>query len=431
MKERGVIGIWIILLTLSLPLLAQYETLLIRFSPDVSALSMALGGQGSTLFARADGIHVNPALASSLNRAVLEINGYSDTLGGALPEQLDSETKRDYLFDLAGNALGLRSLVMALPWKWQNLTVSFCGGWNRAYPYGYDGQGDGLWRDQNGVLLGTDRTTFSGSGVLHSLWLGGAVAFQDFFGFGVTHSLWRGTALWQTAYQSDLLDEADQFNGRRERIKAVSWTVGAFFRPVDLVLFTASIQSRCGGDFAYSFFDDPETSAAPEIEEEVTTITIPEAVTFGLRIGPVYRTALHAEYHTRLWRTALVENHPNGSVFPAYEVGESSQQNTVVFSLGLSHRLTIAPSIDCILAAGLGWEQPLFNSSLGEALVLNRINMGLSLQLGPMLAVSAAYRRGSGQWPKLGKFNDEDEYEYVFSRSTLMLSFDLTIPLQK
>jgi len=77
-----------------------------------------------------------------------------------------------------------------------------------------------------------------------------------------------------------------------------------------------------------------------------------------------------------------------------------------------------------LLAAGLGWEQPLYTDEQGEPLMLHRYSMGARFRIGRLVAVSAAFRFVKGDWSEIGRFETDRRFPYSFSRSTLLLGVD-------
>ncbi len=424
MIRQVVIGFWILFLTGSAALSAQQESFLTRFSAESSPLSLALGGLGVSLFSRADGIFLNPALAASLKTPVLQFNLNSDTIHGEWPTQSDSKTGRSVGYELSGDQQGVRSLRLAYPWRWQELTIALCAGWQRSIPYGYSGYGRDAWLDEESDPLGTDTMAYQGKGAQDALWLGAALAYRQDWGIGIGHTLWTGSGEWWQRYDSDL-DEFSSMSGRREQINGGFWTIGAFFRPADIVMLTASLQSRTRGKLIYALFDD-EASAERSADDRLTaSLKIPETISFGFCLGPVSRTSLHLEYCTQLWSQAALTDYPLATMYPAMEIGRDSQKNSVLFSTGLSHNLSVNRVLSCTLAASLGWEQTIFADDAGKAVVLKRIGLGVVLQIGPRLNLSLAYRSSRGDWPKSGRFETDSFFSYTFSRSTLMVGIEL------
>lgn len=404
---------------------AQENTLLNRFFADPSPLSLALGGLGTTLIQRIDGIFTNPSLAASNRSATLQLNFFNDHFSAERSEQTDPETGKGSSSVLGGSIRGIRSIRAVFPWTWQNLTIALCGGWNRLYPYSFKGSGRENWTDENGDFLKTETVSYRGRGGLDTLWVGGALAYADEWGLGLSHSFWTGEGEWSKNFGSDTQDDSWS-DTRLERIDGGFWTIGAYFRPLNLLMLSASLQTRTRGTLVYAVFD--ETSEDQEIDlvsRSRAKLRLPETLTFGLSLGPVHKTTFHAEFHTQFWSQSELSGHPLGAMFPSLEIGEQSQRNEVVFSLGFSHVLKVNGLGNVLLAAGLGWEQPIFFGSGDEPLMLHRYSMGAQIRIGKRLSVTAAFRYLSGDWKEAGRFESHLECPVSCSRSTVLLGVEV------
>jgi len=423
MIRKGIICVLMFLFSNSISLLAQYETLLIRFSPNASPLSVALGGLGTTLYNRPDGLFYNPSLAATLKTSTMQLFLGNDVLAGHWPTQVELDSQREVVFDLSGTQRGGRSVNASIPWQLQNLTLAISGGWMRYLPYGMSGHGSDSWFHLQGELIGSSGIRFQGLGAQDCFWLGAAVADQEYWGIGVSVNFWMGEGQWLRQYESNM-DDGEWTTHRREKIGGGFWTVGAFFKPIDMVLITASLQSRTSHDLLYSMKGDNLPAEMISEEEYSVPVKIPETLIFGLCLGPIFRTSLHAEYYTKFWSQATLIGHPMGALFPSMELGLNSQQNAVLFSVGVSHQVDISSILNCTLAAGLGWEQPIFSAESGEALVLHRLSLGATMQVGSYICFSAAYRSAVTDWFMDGRFNPEKQYLFSFTRATFMLGLD-------
>lgn len=429
MKPGCVVSAFILLLT-TLTVPAQEETLLIRFSPDASPLAMALGGLGTTLFGEADGLFFNPSLAAGLKTTTFQGQMLSSSLGGEWPVQVDGVEKRQYILDLQGDTQGAKSITLAHPRTIQSLTLALCGGWSRLMPYGMNGQISETWADleYNTPLARTTRS-FQGKGGLDAVWFGAALGDQQVWGFGIHHTFWIGEGVWtrRDVVDPDLSvieDETISSSGRSDRLKSGFWTLGAYFRPHTQVLLTGSVQTRTKGDLIHTYMDGDLPEGAVAEEEYRAALVIPESLTFGMRIGPVHGTSLHAEYHTRFWSRALVADHLLGGLFPGLDAGLTQQRNEAHFSIGLSHELHLKGLMRCQLAAGLSWNQPLFTDESGDPLLIRGIHMGAKLIVGRHVAFAAALRSSRGEWARPGFYEPDQFNTFALTRSTLMLGID-------
>lgn len=403
---------------------SQEETLLTRFSADSSPLSLALGGLGTTLCGRIDGIFTNPSLAASNRTSALQLNFFSDHINGESPNQTDPSTDRSVGGKLGVNGRGLRTLSAVFPWGWQNLTFALCGGWNRLYPYRYRGSGEVTWTDGTGTDLNTETLRYTGRGAQDTLWVGGALAYGDEWGIGVSHTFWTGEGEWKKSFSSDADDTAWTI-GRLEQIEGGFWTLGAFFRPVDILFLSASLQTRTRGQMGFGLIDETlEEDGSEAAADQTAELMIPETLTFGLCLGPLYNTSFHSEFYIQFWRQATLTGHSLGAIFPSMEIGEDIQRNEVLFSVGFSHQLRVKGLGEVLLAAGLGWGQPLYTDEQGEPLMLHRYSMGARFRIGRLVAVSAAFRFVKGDWSEIGRFETDRRFPYSFSRSTLLLGVD-------